>query len=80
MTDHDTLKNAVTVFERQFRCRVCLHDYMDKLPRGILPLYHLNPFCTGLKKKRPQWHGIAMRLLGNGLLETVLFPKKRLLI
>lgn len=60
MTDHETLKKAVSSFERQFRCHLCLHDYTDKLPGGILPVYHLNPFCTGLKKKHPQWHRFCM--------------------
>ena len=59
MTSRDALKNAAAAFETQFRCRLCLHDYTGRLPGGILPRYHLNPYCTSLKAARPRLHGIC---------------------
>lgn len=59
MTDREIFKNAVAAFERQFRCRVCMHDYTGKLPHDVLPSYHLNSFCTTLKQSRPQLHRIC---------------------
>jgi len=45
-------RNAAAEFEKEFRCRLCLHDYTGKLPHDLLPFYHLNPFCTRLKFRR----------------------------
>ncbi|MBO4631969.1 MAG: helix-turn-helix domain-containing protein [Lentisphaeria bacterium] len=59
MSDKKYLINAIRAYERQFHCRLCLHDYTGKLPRGILPSYHLNPFCTAFKEAHPQLHRIC---------------------
>ena len=59
MPDKKYLLNAVNAYEQQFHCRLCLHDYTGRLPRGMLPSYHLNPFCTTAKKNRPQRHRIC---------------------
>ncbi|MBO4490866.1 MAG: helix-turn-helix domain-containing protein [Lentisphaeria bacterium] len=59
MNSRDALKNAAAAFETQFCCRLCLHDYTGRLPGGILPRYHLNPYCTSLKAARPRLHGIC---------------------
>ena len=45
-------QHAAAAFEEQFHCRLCLHDYTGRLPHGLLPSYHLNPFCTALKLHR----------------------------
>lgn len=54
MRDQAVLLSAVGAFEKQFGCRLCLHDYTGHLPKDVLPTYHLNPFCTGLKKSNPR--------------------------
>ena len=46
------LLNAIAVFEKQFHCSLCLHDFTGRLAAGILPSYHLNPFCTKVKRGR----------------------------
>ena len=44
--------NAVRIFEKQFRCRLCCHDYSGQLQNVPLPHYHLNVFCTRLKERK----------------------------
>ena len=51
MDQRETFQNAAAEFERQYRCRLCLHDYTGRLPHDLLPSYHLNPCCTGVKLK-----------------------------
>ena len=51
MDNRETFQNAAAEFERQYRCRLCLHDYTGRLPHGLLPSYHLNPCCTKIKQK-----------------------------
>lgn len=45
-------EHAVRVFEKQFNCRLCCHDYSGQLQNVPLPHYHLNVFCTRLKERR----------------------------
>lgn len=45
---------AAQAFERQFDCRLCLHDYIGYFKGCTLPIEHLNPFCTDLKKRNPR--------------------------
>ncbi len=52
MNNRIYFKHAAAVFEEQFHCRLCLHDYTGRLPHDLLPSYHLNPFCTALKLHR----------------------------
>ena len=52
MNNRIKFKQGAAAFEEQFRCRLCLHDYTGRLPHDLLPPYHLNPFCTALKRKR----------------------------
>lgn len=50
--DRIILLNAIAAFEKQFHCSLCLHDFTGRMPAGILPAYHLNPFCTKVKRSR----------------------------
>lgn len=52
MDNRIKFKSGAAAFEGQFRCRLCLHDYTGRLPHDLLPSYHLNPFCTAMKRKR----------------------------
>lgn len=53
MESRSNLQQAIEAFEKQFQCRLCLHDYTGGLKlHDLLPYYHLNPFCTALKLKR----------------------------
>ena len=52
MNNRNYFRHAAAVFEEQFHCRLCLHDYTGRLPHDLLPSYHLNPFCTTLKLHR----------------------------
>ena len=45
-------EKAIRIFEEQFHCRLCCHDYSGQLQSVPLPQYHLNPFCTGLKEHK----------------------------
>lgn len=45
-------EKAIRIFEEQFHCRLCCHDYSGQLQGVPLPQYHLNPFCTGLKEHK----------------------------
>ncbi len=53
MSDFKTFDAAVRAFEHQFNCRLCLHDYTGRFHECSLPRFHLNPYCTKLKKKNP---------------------------
>lgn len=53
MNDFRTFDAAVKAFEHQFNCRLCLHDYIGRFKGCTLPNYHLNPYCSELKKRRP---------------------------
>ena len=54
------LENAMRVFERQFSCRLCCHDYSGKLQNVPLPHYHLNIYCTRLKEHREKLTELCM--------------------
>lgn len=45
-------EKAIRIFEKQFHCRLCCHDYSGQFHGVPLPQYHLNPFCTGLKEHK----------------------------
>ena len=71
------LENAIRVFERQFCCRLCCHDYSGQLQNVPLPHYHLNVFCTRLKEHRQKLTELCMefdrdqvqhRLMQRGIL------------
>ena len=51
MDHRETFQTAAAEFERQYGCRLCLHDYTGRLPHDLLPSYHLNPCCTTVKQK-----------------------------
>ena len=52
MNDFKTVIAAAGAFERMFDCRLCLHDYIGRFGGCGLPRYHLNPYCTELKKRQ----------------------------
>ncbi len=54
MNDFKTFEAAAKAFERLFNCRLCLHDYVGRFVGVPLPRFHLNPFCTELKKRHPK--------------------------
>ena len=51
MDHREIFRTAAAEFERQYRCRLCVHDYTGRLPHDLLPSYHLNPCCTKVKQK-----------------------------
>ncbi len=71
MRDQTVLLNAIDAFEKQFGCRLCLHDYTGRLPKDVLPTYHLNPFCTGLKKSNPRLDRICYSFDRNDVQELL---------
>ena len=50
MSCRETLLRSIAVFEKNFKCTLCMHDYCAELPHDILPDMHLNIYCTNLKK------------------------------
>lgn len=61
MESRINLKHVIEAFEKQFQCRLCLHDYTGELKlRDLLPSYHLNPFCTGVKLNRKKIERICV--------------------
>lgn len=60
MNDFKTFEAAARAFERLFNCRLCLHDYVGRFAGAPLPRYHLNPFCTELKKRCPEAERICV--------------------
>lgn len=71
MREQTVLLNAIGAFEKQFGCRLCLHDYTGRLPKDILPMYHLNPFCTGLKKNNPRLEKVCFSFDRNDVQELL---------
>ena len=47
---------AKNIFEKRFNCSLCRHDYEQRADRSLLPDFHLNPFCTGIKKTEKAIH------------------------
>lgn len=47
---------AKNIFEKRFSCSLCRHDYEQRADRSLLPDFHLNPFCTGIKKTEKAIH------------------------
>jgi AraC-like DNA-binding protein len=54
--DKKILASALQALEKTFQCFITYHDYSGQL-REYLPdfsSYHLNPFCTTIKYKKPE--------------------------
>lgn len=51
---------GVRAFEGMFNCRLCLHDFTGIFRQCSIPRDHLNPYCTGLKKRHDKLTGICI--------------------
>ncbi len=52
--------DGVRAFEGMFNCRLCLHDFTGVFRKCTIPRDHLNPYCTGLKKRHDKLTGICI--------------------
>ena len=76
--EKEVFLKAKNIFEKRFNCSLCRHDYERKANLELLPDYHLNPFCTGVKKSEHAIHVKCIQFDQNLLQQQLLRSKKTL--
>ena len=83
--EKEVFLKAKNIFEKRFNCSLCRHNYERKANLELLPDYHLNPFCTGIKKSERPIHGKCVQFDQNLLQQQLLrrtppdFPTSRIM-